>query len=452
MATIRQGYSDDFTIKNSKVGIGTSTANEKLEVLGGSRSQDIAVTGIATLTSYEGFQNRNTSYTENVNIAGGESGTLSGEIVVGAGLTMTVGTAATSGQGNIECMKVYDTFNPPCGGTNGRPAAAKPGTIYYNKDFKTIEYWDGSFWRQVDNTTRRGRGITMGGTGGTTSIQYFDIASKGNAQDFGELHQAVSQNSCNGNHIRSLSNGSTVSGPDAYDYIQYVTIQSQGDSVDFGNLTVTVRMPGSCGSSTRGLTAGGVNPSAPQNVINYVEIMTLGNAIDFGDLTAGRRLSGSACSSSTRSVFHSGAGSGVYYNMIDFVTTASKGNATDFGGTSIFTGNYSAGCSNSVKGLFGGGSANSTMQDKIGCIILASTGNEIEFGNLTVARHHANAGTSNQTRACWSGGGPTGGGASNYIDYITIQTGGSAEDFGDLPISVYYGGGTSDSHGGLGGF
>ena len=91
------------------------------------------------------------------------------------------------------------------------------------------------------------------------------------------------------------------------------------------------------------------------------------------------------------------------------------------------------------------------MQDKIGCIILASTGNEIEFGNLTVARHHPNA-ASNSTRACWSGGGPTGGGASNYIDYITIQTGGSAEDFGDLPISVYYGGGTSDSNGGLGGF
>ena len=163
MATIRQGYSDDFTIKNQKVGIGTSTANEKLEVIGGSRSQDITVTGIATLTSYEGFQNRNTSYIENVNISGGESGTLSGEIVVGSGLTMTVGTAATSGQGNIECMKVYDTFNPPCGGTNGRPAAAKPGTIYYNKDFKTIEYWDGSFWRQVDNTTRRGRAVWMGG-------------------------------------------------------------------------------------------------------------------------------------------------------------------------------------------------------------------------------------------------------------------------------------------------
>ena len=52
MATKRFGYLDDLSLKNQKVGIGTSTANEKLEVLGGSRSQDIAVTGIATLTSY----------------------------------------------------------------------------------------------------------------------------------------------------------------------------------------------------------------------------------------------------------------------------------------------------------------------------------------------------------------------------------------------------------------
>ena len=449
MATTRFGHLDDFTLKNSKVGIGTSDPTEALEVIGGTRSQDIKVAGITTLTSYEGFQSKKLSYnTENIDIAGGESGTLSGEIVIGSGTTLSVGTGATTGQGSIESLKVSNTFTPPCGGTADRPSAAKPGTIYYNKDFRTIEYWDGNFWRQVDNTTRRGRGITLGGQDGTKSIQYFDIASKGNAENFGTLHQAVSQNSCNGNHIRSLSNGSTQSGPDAYDYIQYVTIQSQGDSIDFGNLTVAVRMSASCGSSTRGLTAGGLNPSASQNVINYVEFMTLGDALDFGDLTEARRLSGSACSSSTRSVFHGGQSPAS--NKIDFVITASKGNAVDFG-TAIFTGNYSAGCSNSVKGLFGGGSANATMQDKIGSIILASTGNEIEFGNLTVARHHPNA-SSNSTRACWSGGGPTGGGGSNIIDYITIQTGGSAEDFGDLPIAVYYGGGTSDSHGGLGGF
>ena len=156
MATTRFGHLDDFTLKNSKVGIGTSDPTEALEVIGGSRSQDIAVTGIATLTSYEGFQNKKTSYTENVSITGGESGTLSGEVVIGAGLTMTVGTGATTGQGSIESLKVSNTFTPPIGGTNERPSAPLPGALYYNKDFRTIEYWDGNFWRQVDNTTRMG--------------------------------------------------------------------------------------------------------------------------------------------------------------------------------------------------------------------------------------------------------------------------------------------------------
>ena len=91
MATTRFGHLDDFTLKNSKVGIGTSTPTEALEVIGGSRSKDIKVTGIATLTSYEGFQNKKTSYVENIRIDSGESGTLSGEVVIGAGLSMTVG-------------------------------------------------------------------------------------------------------------------------------------------------------------------------------------------------------------------------------------------------------------------------------------------------------------------------------------------------------------------------
>jgi hypothetical protein len=37
MATKRFGYLDDLSLKNQKVGIGTSTANEKLEVLGGTK-------------------------------------------------------------------------------------------------------------------------------------------------------------------------------------------------------------------------------------------------------------------------------------------------------------------------------------------------------------------------------------------------------------------------------
>ena len=68
-----------------------------------------------------------------------------------------------AGGSEIECLKVYNTFTPPAGGTNERPYAPKPGELYYNYDFKTIEFFDGYGWRQVDNTTRSGRGVFMGG-------------------------------------------------------------------------------------------------------------------------------------------------------------------------------------------------------------------------------------------------------------------------------------------------
>ena len=56
MAITRFGHLDDFTQKNNKVGIGTSTPQEKMEVIGGTRSQDLNITGIATLTSPRCFK------------------------------------------------------------------------------------------------------------------------------------------------------------------------------------------------------------------------------------------------------------------------------------------------------------------------------------------------------------------------------------------------------------
>ena len=216
MATIRQGYLDDFTLKNQKVGIGTSTANEKLEVLGGTKGGGTTVTGIATLTSYEGFENKKISSVENIAINEGTSGTLSGEIVIGSGTTLSVGTGATTGQGSLKSLKVSNTFIPPCGGTADRPSAAKPGTIYYNRDFKTIEYWDGGFWRQVDNVARTGRAVWMGGnetnSGGgqddhCSTTDYVQIHTLGNAIDFGTLNQSTAQNSSYGSSIDAFSNG-----------------------------------------------------------------------------------------------------------------------------------------------------------------------------------------------------------------------------------------------------
>ena len=454
MATIRQGYLDDFTIKNSKVGIGTSDPTEALEVIGGSRSQDIKVAGIATLTSYEGFQNRNTSYIENVNISGGESGTLSGEIVVGSGLTMTVGTGATSGQGNIECMKVYDTFNPPCGGTNGRPAAAKPGTIYYNKDFKTIEYWDGNFWRQVDNVARTGRAVWMGGNetnvaGGQDdhcpTTDYVQIHTLGNAIDFGTLNQSTAQNSSYGSSIEAFSNGFGQSSTQQ-NYIQNAKFASGGNFQDFGDLTRVVRMSGSSNSSTRGVTGGGAGPS---NVIDYLELQTKGNSVDFGDLLVSRRPNNCTFSSPTRGVFAGGGPS----DNIEFIIFASKGNGIDFGGVCTFAGGYKASSSSTTRGIQGGGSGGGGYGPVIESHEIASGGNATRFGDLTIGRLGAN-GASTQIRAVFGGGGvaPDAANRRNFIDYVTISSSGNAADFGDLTTKRCMGACTSDSHGGLGGF
>jgi len=55
MAKIRFGYSDDFTAKNSKVGINTTDSQANLDVIGVVKGQDLKVTGISSQTGYEGF-------------------------------------------------------------------------------------------------------------------------------------------------------------------------------------------------------------------------------------------------------------------------------------------------------------------------------------------------------------------------------------------------------------
>ena len=461
MATTRFGHLDDFTLKNSKVGIGTSTPTEALEVIGGSRSKNIEVTGIATLTSYEGFQNKKTSYVDNIHVDSGESGTLSGEVVIGAGLTMTVGTGATTGQGSIKSLKVGNTFTPPCGRTNDRPSASKPGALFYNKDFKTIEFWDGNFWRQVDNTTTSGRGLIAGGvTGGSidyaTFIGSVQIMSQGNEVSFGDLTQARGYSNSVSSGTRGVFGGGAIFPDGATPFsnvIDYVIIQSGGNAADFGDLTDTKQWgAGGCSSSTRGLFS---SRYPHQNVIEYIEINTLGNSIDFGDKTVAAAGAPAAVASPTRGMWAGG-----YTNpgdlgpstisQIDVVTIANKGNAIRFGDLTERKGSM-GGCSTPVRGVYGGGQFwPNTALDTVEFITLASEGKGINFGNLTVARGFG-AATSTTTRGIF-GGMRLQPAINNIIDFISMQSGGTATDFGDLSISRKEVGMTSDSHGGLGGF
>ena len=450
MATIRQGYLDDYSQNNTGVGIGTSSPNAKLEIIGGTTTQQLNITGISTFAYVSGFIKKHTDYNENVSMDVGDSGTLSGEIIVGAGLTMTVGTGATASQGSVDSLKVYDMFQPPSGGTSQRPPA-KPGALFYNFDYKTIEFFDGNSWRQVDNISISGRGVWAGGTTPTyqTLMDFVTISSLGNAQLFGDLitdgrgfSRAVASN------VRGVNGGGEDAPGGRFDQLEYFTIQSGGTAIDFGDLSAQRGMTGSASSSTRGIFAGGEQSPGNVNTIEFIEISTIGNAVDFGDISAAKKdPHNGLVNSPTRGVF--AGGTPEPNNIIEMVTIASTGNAVKFGDLSQGRKGF-AGFGNSVRGAFAAGEAHGSpgTVTTMDYITIASEGNAIDFGNAASSRYVVNGGVSNSTRGVWSGGAT----ALNLIEYITLATLGDAQDFGDLHLGRRAASGCSDSHGGLGGF
>ena len=455
MAEIRQGYLDDYSQNSTGVGIGTSSpVDAKLEIVGGTTTQELNVTGIASFISASGFVKKHTDYTENVNINIGDSGTLSGEIVVGAGLTMIVGTGATASQGSVNSLKVSNMFQPPSGTTNQRPPA-KPGALFYNFDFKTIEFFDGNSWKQVDNTTRSGRCVIASGyfyPFYASSYDVIQIPTRGNAVYFGDqFHTGLRDKASTGNSIRGLFAGGLNAGGSRYDEVEYIALASSGKATDFANLTQNNgHNSGMGGSSTRGIWSGGYGSSGPStiNVIEYVEIMTLGDALDFGDLTVGRAYAAGFSSGSR--AFIAGAIGGDN-DVIDMITMATTGNAIDFGSLTTVNRNRPVGLANNIRGFVANG--NGTLIS-IDMFDTSTGGNAVDYGEMRSDRYSGPFGGATQTRGVFGGGStsssPNG---SNSIDFISLQSYGGAQDFGDLAtVSGSFLNCCSDSHGGLGGY
>ena len=462
MAEIRFNYGDKFTqTSDSNTGIGSTIPAGKLDIAGGTSAGSLRVSGIATLSSYQGFVNTKLSTTEDLIVEAGQSGSVSGEVVVSTGQTISVSTGATTGQGGIHSLKVYETFMPPVGGTADRPTDVKPGMVYYNKDFKTIEFWDGNFWKQVDNTTASGRAALMGGglTGYsspvTSNITAFNIVVGGKETVFGDLTGTQNASTGLGNRTRGICVRGQGSTPGA---IEYVTMASLGDSITFGDLnTVAYRTGGGSSSSTRGLIFGGRGaPGSAHNVIQYIEIMTLGNALDFGDTIVTQRGQGCNIGSPIRGFCIANS---TYLAGIEFVTIASKGNSIDFG-DNIYGGAYQAGCSNSVRGVIAGGYQfpATFLADQKSYITLASEGNAIEFGDLTEGGNdglgYAYA-AATAVRGVVLGGmdsSPSPSPSRTTVDAFNFDSKGEITVIGDLSQRKRDGACHSDSHGGLGGF
>ena len=462
MAEIRFNYDDKFTqTSDSNTGIGSTIPAGKLDVAGGTSAGSLRVSGIATLSSYQGFVNTKLSTTEDLIVEAGQSGSVSGEVVIGTGQTISVSTGATTGQGGIQSLKLYETFMPPVGGTADRPTDVKPGMVYYNKDFKTIEFWDGNFWKQVDNTTRTGRAVVGGGVAPgsdyTANIQHFNLSTFGDATSFGDLS--------NGGRfcIGSASDGirgifyAGQEGPSSpRNFIDEITMASEGDSVDFGDASSSGRCFGGCGSSTRGIF-GGINAGSPCDTIQFATRgSVLGSFITFG--VSGGNKNAMFCSP-VKLINRSGENTGslgghdiTQNQAIETGNVASGGTTTFFGILSRRTRQVRGTCNN-TRGLFFGGYGAADPYptvNHIDYVTIVSNGNAIDFGDLTVDRSQG-AAIAHATRAVFAGGSgtPT---TVNTIEKVEIATTGQAQDFGDLFKKVSATHGCSDSGGGLGGF
>jgi len=300
----------------------------------------------------------------------------------------------------------------------------------------------------VTRDTRSGRGIFGGGESPsrTNAINFIQIQSTGNAQDFGDLTGAKSLLSACASSTRGIFGGGYLAPPSTYlNVMEFVTMASTGDALDFGDLSVDRQGPGSCSNSTRGVFAGGSDPGN-LNTIDFVTIASTGDATDFGDLIT-KRAKHKGCGSSIRAIIFSPEPG----EDIQFFNYASTGRATSFGEMTPDTKGDSGAASDSTRALRFGGNTHPAgdIGNNISYITISSTGNEQEFGDLSATGSVRGTAMSNSIRAVQILN--NNGSNTNAMEYVTIQSTGNGKDFGDLnTTNLNLAGSTSDSHGGLG--
>ena len=453
MATYRVGIGS-FNLKDGAVGIGTESSGlGNLKVEGTLKTTDLDVTGVSTFTRYAGFAADDININNRDVTLTGEHSTQ-GDIVVGLNSTFTVSTGATVTVGTVESVSIGTHFSPPIGGVEDRPEVPVEGTVRFNEDLNTLEFYNGVDWRQFTVNGASGRMLMFNGhtnDSKTSRIYSLQISTLGNATYFGDTSSANLMGSACASKTRGIyARGAT---PTRINTIDYVTIASEGNGIDFGDATVTEAGSQSGSSSTRGIFGGGSDP-AYINTIDYIEIATTGNALDFGDLYIKTTGAGTACGNTTRLLFMGGYTEPSLVEVADIqaVTIASKGNSTKFGDLTKNRA-HNGSFSNSVRGVCGGGTDYSNPHvNTIDYVTIASEGNAVNFGSLmTGETGYIGGGASTETRGVWMGGvvDPA---KINTIQYIEIATTGNAMDFGDLPEQMGYGKQCSDSHGGLGGY
>ena len=314
----------------------------------------------------------------------------------------------------------------------------------------------------------RGRGVSNGSKPSTTTLQMIEIATTGNAVDFGDMFDGGYGAGAAGNSTIGVSAG----GFTLQQSMGYFVFSSGGGQSDFGDLQQNQWVPFGVSNNIRGVFGGSYysvdynTPWEPNGFSEYIQFATKGDASNFGVRVP--TYGSASINSSTRGIYVGGrqrypgelAGGDSRYQWSAPATTqsavtyirkiemATLGEEEHFGELG-FAGAYSMGVSSTTRGCVGGRGGNLGSQvNTIDFITISTQGDSTDFGDLTEARG-AGASCSSHTRGVFMGGNNPSA-TSKTMDYITISTAGNAVDFGDLLSIEKWFSGCSDVHGGLG--
>ena len=293
----------------------------------------------------------------------------------------------------------------------------------------------GGYWREGGSRFVVGGGFSPGYD---NVIDFANIASAGNAADFGDLTLAKGENGCASNFTRAIWFGGNIAdSPNATNIIDYVTFSTAGNAADFGDLgAAATRSTGVSGNATRVVATEG---NADSDQLMFFNPTSTGNATDFGNLSQARAYV-AGMTSPTRGVF-AGGFSPTLRNTIDFIEIATTGNASDFGDL-VSADRKGMSTSSSTRGVYGGGLSATLTQ----FLTIASQGNMTQYGDLSSTRIEPATG-SNSHKAVFAGGQVPS--VSNIMEQFEITKGGTVTDFGDLSVARYSCSGNTNSHGGL---
>ena len=264
-----------------------------------------------------------------------------------------VQNAAGSGKPNFpvspthsagSALSTLNTYSYTSSGSE--PSSPKNGALWWDSgNDKVMVYIAGEFKEiQLNASSSSGiawggdRGVFAGGYGqsGATysaTIDYIDITSAANAQDFGDLTGGRTTGAGMSNSARGVFMGGSSSAG-AQNFIDYITISTTGNATDFGDCIFEIYYSAGASDATKDIVPGEqeVRQDLMLTLIIFNILRLIQQEMQLMVVATITRYSGAGWNDATRAVVMAGTTTGgTNQNSIDYYTMSTSGNATDFG-------------------------------------------------------------------------------------------------------------------------